>query len=194
MPQSLSSHSRSLSRTSAAALVLLAGLAGCSDDHSCGTSGAPAAGLVASADSLTLTFGGLTALAGNDCPAPDAPDGVVSLSLEGTQTDGSGLITLCIPRPDLLADGARSLGTATSNAEIRVIDLGGSANNCTYAVNSAQPATGSGGGTGVCENGVDPAGFALTLDGALQLRRTCGTTVDTVNVTLRGRVAVGLRQ
>jgi catechol 2,3-dioxygenase-like lactoylglutathione lyase family enzyme len=36
----------------------------------------------------------------------------------------------------------------------------------------------------------DAAGFALALDGALSLKRTCGATIDAVQVTLRGRVAV----
>jgi hypothetical protein len=184
------SLSRFLSITSAA-LASLGG--GCSDD-SCGTHGAPASGLVASSDQVTLTFGNLSALPGNDCPSPGTPSGVISLSLEGTQTDGTGLITICIPRPDLLDDGNRAIGTATSTAELRMIDLRGSYQNCTYTIDSTQPATGTGGSEGVCANGTDAAGFALQLDGSLSLRRTCGATIDTIAVALTGRVAVTKRQ
>lgn len=190
MPSSLSSRSRSLSRTSGAVLALALG--GCGDD-TCGTGGAPSSGLVASSADVTLRFGGLSALPGNDCPVPDAPEGVVSLSIEGTQSGGTGRITLCIPRPDRLPEGMRTIGTATSNADIRIIDLNGAVDNCTFTINTAQLPVGEGVATGLCANGTDPAGFALELDGALSLTRTCGTTVDAVNVTLTGRVAVTKR-
>ncbi len=155
--------------------------------------GAEPAALVASSTEVTLTFGGLSALAGNDCPAVDPPAGVVSLSIEGTQTDGTGLITLCIPRPDLLEDGRRNLGTSLSMAEVRIFDLSGSADNCTFALDSTRPPTGFATGLGVCGNGTDSAGFALDFDGAVSLRRTCGPTIDTIAVTLSGLVAVTKR-
>jgi hypothetical protein len=46
--------------------------------------------------------------------------------------------------------------------------------------------------SGMCGiNGADPAGFSLTLDGAVGLVRTCPTRpVQTVQVLLTGRVAV----
>jgi hypothetical protein len=166
--------------------------AGCSDD-SCGLHGAPSAGLVASGDQVTLTFGALSALDANDCPLPGTPAGVISVTIEGTQTDGTGLITLCIPRPDQLADGGRSLGTATSMADVRLIDVRGMSGGCTFTIDSTQAPTGQAGAEGVCKNGVDPAGFALDIDGALTLRRTCNTQVDTVPATLKGRVAVTKR-
>ena len=71
------SLSRFLSITS---LALAAGSTGCSDD-SCGPGGAPDVGLVASGSAVTLTYGRLTAGLNGDCPASDAPSGVVSLTL-----------------------------------------------------------------------------------------------------------------
>jgi hypothetical protein len=170
---------------------VLLGAGGCGDD--CGPGDAPAAGLVASNETVSLTYGDLTGLLGNDCPDPAAPEGVISLSVEGRLTTGTGLITFCIPRPDLLMEGGRTLGTALSSADVRIIDLGGMADNCTFSFNSAQAPTGTAQATGVCANGDSPEGFALSIDGALSLRRTCGATMDTVSVTLRGRVAVGRR-
>ena len=85
------SRSRFLSATSLVVAALAQG--GCGDD-SCGPGGASDVGLVAGSDMVTLTYGHLTAGANNDCPAADAPAGVVSLTISGTQTDGTGLVTL----------------------------------------------------------------------------------------------------
>ncbi len=162
---------------------------GCSDD-SCGPNGAPATGVVASGDTVTMTFGNLTGGLNNDCPAADAPAGVISLSIHGTQTDGTGLFTLCIARPDLLAKSDQALGPDASGSAVRVIDVSGTANNCTLTLDKTRLPTGTASSTGLCGNGSDKHGFALVVDGAVPLTRTCGSTVDSVSVTLRGRVAV----
>ena len=68
MRSSLMWHSRSPSTTSpglALVVLLAAGSPGCGDDE-CGPMGAEPAALVASSAEVTLTFGGLSALAGND--------------------------------------------------------------------------------------------------------------------------------
>jgi len=173
------------------ALIGATAAAGCgSSDDSCGPGGAPAAGVVANHDAVTLTYGNLTGGLNNDCPASDAPSGVVSMTIHGTQTDGAGQITLCIARPDLLAKQALALGHDVASAQVRVIDLAGTATNCSFAIDRAQPVTGDATSSGLCSNGNDPAGFALVLDGALSLTRTCGATIDSLSVALRGRVAV----
>ena len=179
-------RSRYLSTISLAALVIGGG---CGDDQ-CGPMGAAKDGLVASSTDVTLTFGNMTSRAGSDCPDPDAPAGVIAVTIEGQQTDGQGFITLCIPRPDLLDMGNRTIGLTLSTADIRIIDLSGMANSCTYNIDKTRPPTGKGAGLGVCSNGTDKAGFAIDLDGAISLRRTCGTTVDTIGVKLTGKVAV----
>jgi hypothetical protein len=166
-----------------------AALAGCSDD-SCGPGGAPDTGLIAGGDAVTLTYGHLTGGLNNDCPAGDAPPGVISLSIHGTQSDGSGLVTLCVARPDLLAKQAQALALDVAGAQVRLVDLSGSANSCSFVIDRAQPATGNATSSGLCGNGSDAAGFALVLDGSLSLTRTCGATVDSIRVTLHGRVAV----
>ena len=190
--------SRSPSPTDVLALAALAAAAavaatGCDGDE-CGPGGAPRSGLLASSDMVTLDYGDLSGLVGNDCPDPAAPAGVISLSIEGRQTgDPAGLITLCVPRPDLLMDGDRTLGARLSSADVRIIDLQGNANGCSFTLDTTQQPTGAARATGVCDNGDSPAGFALSLDGALTLRRTCGATIDAISVTLRGRVAVSRR-
>jgi hypothetical protein len=166
-----------------------AAVAGCSDD-TCGPGGAPATGLVAGGDAVTLTYGHLTGGLNNDCPASDAPAGVISLSIHGTQSDGAGRITLCVARPDRLATAAQALGPDVAGAAVRVVDVAGSANNCTFVIDRSQPVTGTATASGLCGNGSDAAGFALVLDGALSLTRSCGTVDDSVRITLHGRVAV----
>lgn len=187
-------HSRFLFLTSALGLGLAGASSGCSDD--CGTGGAPATGIIAAGDSLALTYGNLSGLIGNDCPDPAAPEGVISLSVEGTEVSGgagNGRLTFCIPRPDLLLEGDRTLGTAGSTADVRLIDVSGSANNCTFSIDSTQQPTGTASATGVCDNGDSPKGFALAIDASLTLRRMCGATPDSLAITLRGRVAVTRR-
>ncbi len=189
------SHSRS--RSTSSLLVALVssgalGAGGCGDDD-CGPGGAPAAGLMVSSAEVSLVYGGLSALAGNDCPDPDAPAGVVSVSIEGRTTDDTGFVTLCIPRPDRLMEAGRTLGLPLSTADVQIFDLTGTAGGCTYALDTTRPPLGTATGTGVCSNGNDPAGFAIELDGNVSLRRTCGQTIDQVAVALAGRVAVSLR-
>ena len=187
------SRSQSLSKISlvvAAAAGVLA-LPGCSDD--CGPGGAPEVGLVAGSDTVTLTYGHLTASANNDCPAAGAPAGVVSLSIGGTQTDGNGLVTLCVSRPDLLGKTAQRLGPDLSTSEVRLVGLTGIDPACIYAIDTTSTApvpTGSVKAAGLCNDGTNAAGFAITLDGFLSLRRTCGANLDSVQVSLRGTVAV----
>jgi hypothetical protein len=175
----------------ALASVTLVGAAGCSDDgDSCGPGNAPAAGLVASAGAVTLTYGQLISRPGNDCPTSGAPAGVVSLTIEATQTDGTGLFTLCVGRPDLLARQAQALGGDTAGVEVRLIDFTGAGGGCSFALDRSQPITGTATSTGMCGNGEDAAGFALTVNGSASLTRTCGATVDAVTVAIQGRVAV----
>ncbi|HEX2690800.1 MAG TPA: hypothetical protein VHN14_29490 [Kofleriaceae bacterium] len=170
-------------------VAVLTAVAGCSDD-SCGPGGAPDTGLVASGDAVTLTYGHLAAGLNNDCPASDAPPGVVSLTIHGTQSDGTGLVTLCVARPDLLAMQAQALDLDVAGAEVRIVDITGTTNTCSFAIDRSQPVTGRATSSGMCGNGSDTAGFALVLDGSLSITRTCGMTVDSLPIALHGRVAV----
>lgn len=196
MRSPLSSRSRFRSTTSivSVAAASVAALAGCSDDE-CGPMGAPTSGLSVSSADVTLVFENLTSLAGNDCPDPAAPDGVVSISIEGHQVGNpTGLLTVCIPRMDLFTPGSgHTIGTSQSMADVRIFDLSGETGGCTYTLDSTRPPSGNVGGIGVCGNGDSESGFALDFDGALSLRRTCGSTIDTVAVQITGKVAVAKR-
>jgi hypothetical protein len=164
-------------------LSIISSSLGCSDN--CGPHGAPVDGLIASSDQVTLTYGHLVAGANNDCPDPMAPSGVISLTIMGAQTDGTGLVTMCIPRPDSLTDHSLAFGT-----EVKLIDLSGSDAMCTYTIDSTRPEAGTVQSNHMCGNGTNKAGFELIMNGALSLSRTCGGVKDTNAVTLRGSVAV----
>jgi len=167
------------------AISVSAASAGCSDDASCGSSSATEFGLTAAADQVSLTYGDLTARAGNDCPAPGVPPTVVvSLTIEGTQMGNTGVIAFCIPRPDQL-DADVAFGS-----DVKVVQISGTDASCTYTDDKTHIPTGTVHGDGVCSDGTDPAGFGLTFDGFVGLTRTCGTTVDSVSVRLSGHVAV----
>jgi hypothetical protein len=114
-----------------------------------------------------------------------APSGVISLTVDGTQTDAAAIITLCIPRPDLLAKADQPLGSA-----VKIIDWNGDKDGCTFALEPSRVVTGNAHAVGMCDNGKSDAGWALGLSGNISLRRTCATTTDTIAVELDGLVAV----
>ena len=118
-----------------------------------------------------------------------APEGVISLTLDCTQADGTAIITLCIPRPDQLTKMDQPLGTG-----LRIIDLNGDKDGCTYAFEGTRPVTGTVHVSGMCDNGTNDAGYALGINGNISLRRTCPTMTDTIAVTLDGTVAVKQKQ
>ena len=183
------SRSRFLSITSAIALAACGG-GKPKPDAPCGPGGAPEVGLVASSTNpdVTLTYGNLVAGANNDWPAPAAPAGVVSLTISGPQTDGAGLVTMCVPRPDLLPQGL-TLGYGSS-AGVQLIDFDGSTSNgCTYSLLTTPP-TGTLSSGGECENGSAASGFSLSVSGTVTLIETCGPSTGSLTASLAGLVAV----
>ncbi len=170
---------------SSISLVAVACLGGCSDDAECGPGNAQNAGLLASSADVVLNYTNLTSGPNNDCPDGTAPPGVISQTIQGNQLEGPGLLTLCIPRPDLLMEGSLQLGS-----QVRIIDLNGTVEGCTYEFEQLRPVTGEVSTTGYCDNGTNAAGYALTIDGSLSLSRVCPTMSDTIAVSFAGTVSV----
>lgn len=167
-------------------LVALAGLASCSDP--CGPGDAAANGLKVRSpdDSLSVSYSMITAGANNDCPDPAAPDGVISLTIAGTQEGAAAPIVFCVPRPDKLQDGELNFGT-----DFQVIDVMAQAGGCNYTLVRPVDATGSASTSGMCENGAGKTGFALKLVGAATLVKKCTGMPDAnVQVSLSGTFAV----
>jgi hypothetical protein len=181
------SRSRSRSATSAAVAAAAAlALAGCPDGGTCGPGAAAADGLGLAGTGVDVHYQALAASANNDCPEPGAPAGVVSLTIGGTQVGAGFPITLCVPRPDRLDGAAVQLGT-----DVQVIDLGADAGGgCTLALATTGAPSGTVTAAGVCDDGTSAAGFALTFDGIVPMKRTCGTQVDELDLALTGTVAI----
>ena len=177
----------SLSRFLSITSVVLA-TTGCSSDD-CGPHGAPVDGLAVMGSGVMLGYGGLVGGPHNDCKDPSAPSGVISMTIEGMQTGGSSLIDFCVPRPDRLGQH-----TLTIPTDLQVIDVFGMDASCSYMLDNTMPPTGTATAAHVCGGGYDKAGFAMTFDGMATLQRTCGTTVDTIPVSLTGTVAVAIGQ
>jgi hypothetical protein len=162
---------------------------GCSDDASttCGPGGAATDGLTAGNGSdVALTYENLSAGQNHDCPDTSAPN-VESITILGSQKNGTGLINFCIPRPDKLQTGNVQLG-----ADVHVTDVTGDANSCMFSLNSTTVPLGSVGSIGMCDNGGNKKGFALVFDGNLVLSRNCGGTIENVPVQLVGTIAVSV--
>jgi hypothetical protein len=165
--------------------------------NSCGAMGAPTYGLTASGSgaqgtTIALTFGALQSSANNDCPAPNAPHGVVSLTIEATEMgSGSGNFQLCIPRPDELETQPQALG-ATGGSDAQFQGLFAADATCSYMLDTTMTPSGTIKAEHECNDGTNKAGFALEIDGTLPVIQTCtslGTTTS-VSVTLAGTTAV----
>ena len=187
------SHSRIRSVISAA---LVSFVGACGDDSSCGIGGAPVDGITASNVDVQFVFTAFTAGPNHDCPVPDAPAGVESLTIQSMQENGTGLFTACVPRPDLFT-AEQAIGT-TMTAAFSLVDLSGIATNgCKYTIDRSIPPTGMANADGICNAGTNKAGFALNLDGAVSIKQitpqpaTCtAPSSTTFAVTLKGRTAV----
>ena len=166
--------------------VLLAiAASGC--DDTCGPGGAPDVGIVASSASVEMTYGNFSAGPHHDCT--ETPPVVESLTFGGVQMGSGNLVTFCVPRPDQLRDGV-PIGTG-----LRIIDFAGEANGCSYCL-SAGATDGTARASGLCDDGTNSAGFALTLDGNIVVKEfcpaivTCPTGGTDVTLRLSGTVAI----
>jgi hypothetical protein len=152
-------------------------LSACSDTY-CGIGTTSTLGLRASSSGAILSFGNFTGGANNDCFTPDAPPGVVSLTMSGQQLNGVGLLTLCVERPDLLATRSQNLGPNVSGTPVHLVDLNGSLGTCTFALDAARPIGGVIRASGLCNDGTNPAGFSVTVDGFATLMDSCAASVE----------------
>jgi len=170
---------------------MLALVAGCPADDSCGPGDAPGDGLTATSGAVMLRYHGMTASPNNDCPDPTAPEGVVSLSLTAIQVNGADALVLCIPRPDMLeSDLPVVASTATHTAAIEIQDVNATDSGCTFTDSAAMAPAGTGHAEGICGDGTDPAGFALLISGQVSVDRDCSGTVDTLRLDLAGTISV----
>jgi len=160
------------------ALALAAGA--CSDPATCGAGDAPADGIALTGAGLEVRYTGLRASQNNDCNP-------TSITLQGTQVGATSRFTLCIRDPDQLAGTPTTLGVG-----VEVVDVRGAVGDCTVTLDGAgAPPSGSASAAGLCDGGVHPDGFALSLDGEVSITRTCtGMPPEALRVKLAGRAAI----
>ncbi len=168
-------------------------VAGCGGDDECGPGDAPADGVTALANG-TVTFGSFTSSPNNDCTTGEQ----TSLSIEGIQVSPEpvGAITpkiaFCIPLPDSVGTEPMALGFDDTDP-VRLVDVNASVDPCTYRLNFTVDPSATITFSGYCGDGIDDAGYAITLAGSVTLRETCGTDLDTFSVDLAGSAAVRKR-
>jgi hypothetical protein len=172
---------------------VLVALAACSDDDGgddggvCGPGDAPADGITLTGEGIEVRYQGFLAGPNNDCPDSD-PSAPTSMTIVGTQADSGAALVLCVPRPDRFGNQATPLGTA-----IVVEDADGVAGGCTLnaSKDTAAP-TGNARAEGYCDDGKDPAGFALVIDAEVDVAVRCGDAEQTRRLRVAGRAAVSL--
>jgi hypothetical protein len=165
--------------------VLAATVVACGGDDDpavCGAGDAPADGVTASGGGVEIRYAAFTAGPNNDCPVADAP---TSLTIVGIQVGTEAPLTLCIPRPDRWADAPADL-----RDEVQIENVSGVLGECSIRLDRTVDASGTVTATGLCFDGVEPSAFALDIAGEVGVTRTCGTTTDSLRLTLAGRVAV----
>jgi hypothetical protein len=178
-------------------------LAACGDDDAtevCGPSDDAGDAITVSAESQVFRFASFTVAANNDCPAPAPPAGLISVTIFSQQIEpaGTGLITLCLPRPDLVEGVGVEVPLDPDNhpaeADDRAhtidvdADLG---NGCRWVLDAATPPDGTATFTGVCGDAEDARGFELALAGTVALIERCTGMPDrAVTATLAGSVVV----
>jgi hypothetical protein len=179
------SRSRYLSAISG--LIALALGSACCGGDTCGPGSAAPDGLELAGTGIDVHYSGLLSSSNHDCPDPNAPAGATSVTISGAQTTSTFPVVFCVPRNDLLGVQGLTLGT-----DVKIIDLtadiGG---GCTLSLGTTPAATGTVTATGVCGDGADHAGFAMTFEnGTVPVKRTCGAQVDMLTLALTGTVAV----
>ena len=167
-------------------LVACLVLCACSDPPHCGPGKAPANELVATAGGTTWTYSGFMGGLNNDCRDATAPMGVISLTLVGRTADGTGLVGLCIERPDRLEHGPEPLGPDVAGTPVHIVDVGGTIGSCSYTIDKTAAVTGTLTQSGLCDNGADPAGFAFTVDAGTATIHTADGSCAPLAVTLAG--------
>jgi hypothetical protein len=172
-------------------LITSAALFGCPNNSSetCGPGSNAAADFSAGGSGIAATYGQLASHENHDCVAPNTPAGVVALTIDGVELGGAGLVTLCIPRPDLLATQTMDLAnTSSTGSDVQIVDLTGSASGgCTFALDDTADVIGTISATGLCGEG--SAGYELTFAAVVPVDVACGSgsaTPASVNASATG--------
>lgn len=139
----------------------------------CGPGGVTDAVGVAPATGEPATFGQFHSSANNDCTAPGG--GPTSLTLQGAQVDPADparFLVLCLPSPDRIGEEPVSIA---DDSLVQLVDLVAMpADGCRVELDRERAPSGEVSFAGYCDDGSDPAGYALSFDAQVPVLRTCG--------------------
>lgn len=151
---------------------------GCGDEQ-CGPGDATGP-IVGTAGDAEVRYGELTASANNDCSVAGGP---VSLTLEGRQEGTGRLLVLCLPRPDELG-GEVALGDPDL---AQLVDVFADDGDCLLSLDRSRDPSGTVSFAGVCDDGLDPAGFSIEFSATVPVTRTCpDAEPEAATMTLSG--------
>lgn len=179
----------------AAAAMALFGCGG-GDDAACGP-GDPAmyegiTGAALSGDPVTIAWEGFTSGPNNDCTPDDG--GATSLTIQGTQPESGFAITFCVPRPDTIGGDPVALVYASEEhpGPVEVVDMSAMLDgDCILTKDPDTAPSGTVTFIGLCGDGIDPAGYAISVDANVAGLMACaGGAPEAVTITLSGATAV----
>ncbi len=170
--------------------LALTSAAACGDDPACGPDEAAdlVLGSTSGSDEL-VQWGEFQSSPNNDCGEPGGP---VSLTVEGKQV-GVALqsIVLCMPRPDKLAGKTIDIG---NSSRVRLIDVFSFQSGGQGSLDRTRAASGTIGFTGICDDGLDPAGYSLDFDLTVPLDILQGDVITSDSLHFLGKVQVAVSQ
>jgi hypothetical protein len=181
------SRQRSFFGHLALASVVTLAAAGCGDDD-CGPGDVPAIGLFVDTGASQLSYGDGTSSPNNDCPTAGSP---TSLTVDVFQVDPAPAqersLVLCLPRPEALGDAPVDIADDT---QVLVIDVFADEDDCLISIDRSRQVSGTATFTGFCENGTDPAGYALGIDAEIPAIRSCPGGDEPIDLAVSGEVAL----
>ena len=175
---------------SVALLVSASVSAGCGDDAVCGPDDVAAEELGSyTLEDELVQWQDFRSSPNNDCGEAGGP---ISLTLEANQAaEPERSLVLCLPRPDKLSGKTVDVNDTDL---LRIIDVFATverdAASCLASLDRSRAMTGSVGFYGVCEAGLDPAGYSLEFAMTLPVALTCDEQVIEDELRFEGAVRV----
>ena len=171
-----------------AALVIaeVAVLASGCGDESCGPLTEAALAIPATIESNEIVWENWRSSPNNDCGEAGGP---ISLTVEADQVGSSRGLTLCLPRPDKLSGSSVAI---TESGLVQIIDVFADTSgvDCLAALDRTRAATGTLAFPGLCDEGLNDAGYSLSFDINIPMTITCGAQETNSNMVLEAVASV----
>jgi hypothetical protein len=172
----------------AVAVAALGAAVGCNGGE-CGPGEAPPDGVTVTVGAESVSFGGFSTSPNNDCPRQGHP---TSVTITGSQVQPqpaiAAFLTFCVATPDRIGSGPIELAGEDT---VEVVDVQGDLDGCRLRRDRTRSLTGTIRFAGYCDDGLDPAGYAIELAAEVPGIRSCPDGDDEeVTIELTGQAAV----